>query len=927
MPQMLQLFPRVKNPPQIRMGTMGHLLWLCWQKDLPGAINQTLVNYGGMQVYSGEDQALWFFFTEDVFLVLARFIIWGNFNELPVSVELFPGRLLIDRAGGASLDVDASLQSQEIIVPDKLEVWVHPKSCEDRKQMPGIEFAQKRGRQGMAGSNWYTPVVDIRMPFASTQSWFIVLHPIGNPVDKEFMAGWDALSVRLHALLDEHKIKSLIEGSFIMLSIESLFKLRAFMRDWLTAMKDMELAEEGVPCVSVIIDRGSLNFNRDLPEKINLHWDRLVAGFPYVNYRNAYLMGKGFIIRDLHFHGDQMTMDAWCNILLDDRTGGNEVLPLMIAESLTNDKEGKGVDCYFCGMANHSPLECPTRAMPPARTDVWEAAGELDMEVINASFRQIENALLQKGNGEVQKLLSGKDDAAVLMNALAGLVPLCQMRNIPEYWLKRFREPSPGERLPKKDDHISWEVLDTIVHAEADELSGLDQRMENLLEQHPRDARLATLHGFVRVLQGDMEHALKAFREAADYSGDIALQAWNEFLAARALEEMGRFGEAIQQYQKLTRIMQDDVEARYRAIVCRVKMGFAEQMLDTILSLIRERPEYFNHFLLDPGLERGRIHILTYLHCLWEEARSKAEAEIPHIQALRARFDKWFGPDHPVREKFDPKIAELERLSGIQNYMTFLRVFDIRPQLEEELEDYIEQDVEALQDRYSVYLDILQRVRDEASWFPFPAALREFSQTFNQTASIINWAYSSNFRDRDSFSKAEEHLPEIEKLLRRLKKELKTLRLVRDGTLFAMIMGKTFLIIEILGLVISLVAVLSIGYFGDSLHLGWLKAHIGENKVSILKVLSVVVSVLAIGLGALRTTLVFDSRRDKLLEQARTSREKDQEARLARVRAKRREEVEEMRRARREECERERQRQLKERMGTENTGEDPQEDA
>ena len=141
-----------------------------------------------------------------------------------------------------------------------------------------------------------------------------------------------------------------------------------------------------------------------------------------------------------------------------------------------------------------------------------------------------------------------------------------------------------------------------------------------------------------------------------------------------------------------------------------------------------------------------------------------------------------------------------------------------------------------------------------------------------------------------------------------------------------MIMGNTFLIIEILGLVISLVAVLSIGYFGDALHLGWLKAHIGENKVSILKVLSVVVSVMAFGLGALRTTLVFDSRRDKLLEQARASREKDQEARLARVRAKRREEVEEMRKARREERERERRRLLRERMGTEDEGEDSSQD-
>ena len=141
MAQLSQLIPTVVGIPEIRMSTMGHLLWICWQNTLPAAIDQTLENYGGMQIYVHEEQrqAIWFFFTEDVFLVLARLIIWGNFNELPVCVELFPGRLQVDRKGEISLLLDASLQNQEILVPDKLEVWVHYKSCENH-----IEFLKNK---------------------------------------------------------------------------------------------------------------------------------------------------------------------------------------------------------------------------------------------------------------------------------------------------------------------------------------------------------------------------------------------------------------------------------------------------------------------------------------------------------------------------------------------------------------------------------------------------------------------------------------------------------------------------------------------------------------------------------------------------------------------------------------------------------------
>ncbi|MDE7241139.1 MAG: hypothetical protein K2N62_04565, partial [Desulfovibrio sp.] len=88
MAQLSQLLARLPEGKDVHMSTMGHVLWVCWQGNLPQAVNQTLLNYGGMLVGEEHEQAIWFFFTDDVFLALARLRIWGNFNDLPVSIAL-----------------------------------------------------------------------------------------------------------------------------------------------------------------------------------------------------------------------------------------------------------------------------------------------------------------------------------------------------------------------------------------------------------------------------------------------------------------------------------------------------------------------------------------------------------------------------------------------------------------------------------------------------------------------------------------------------------------------------------------------------------------------------------------------------------------------------------------------------------------------
>lgn len=85
----------------------------------------------------------------------------------------------------------------------------------------------------MAAADWSGMVVDVRMPYASTQSWFAILHPLGSPLDKAFQAGWSAMFKRVEALLQQLKIKFIVHETFVMLALENLLMLRTFMRDYL----------------------------------------------------------------------------------------------------------------------------------------------------------------------------------------------------------------------------------------------------------------------------------------------------------------------------------------------------------------------------------------------------------------------------------------------------------------------------------------------------------------------------------------------------------------------------------------------------------------------------------------------------------------------------------------------------------------------
>lgn len=889
MPQLAELLASLPQNKETRMTSAGHALWISWRQDLDVVVPQTLQNYGGMPIAATRNQSLWFFFTADVFLALARLSIWARFNTLNVSIVHIPAKLLLGVRREINLEVEISLTKQEILPREGLELWIHPKTHENGINIPGIVFEDNNAMQGLVAVRWSSLRADPRLPYSSTQGWYALLRPLGNPLDKNFQSGWGHMYEALEKILQRNKFKFILHENFVMVSVDNLRLLRVWLRDMLMthAAIKAEQGEHYWPCVSVVIDRKGLNFNNDLFKKVGLQWDKLMPDFPYMSYRNAYLLGEGFAIQDIRFSDAQSSMDTWCNVALDEGGGNHRAIPLLMAGQLAS---GSGNGCFYCGITSHEAHQCPTMHLPMSEGNLWEEVANLSLEAINESFRAIERILTEKGVEGYQEILKGSDHASLIMRAIFDINSPAQLRSVPRHWLTRGQDFGKGQHdatPARRDESSVWEILESLADADIHTLSALDKKLQDSISRSPREARLRTLQGFVNINRNEPGRALECFKEAAALTTHPLLQAWNEFLQARLAEMQGRLAEAIEQYEQILRIAPAWRYLEYRQIVCKVKLGFAEAALGGLHKLIRDVPNYFNRCLLDPEMGRGQLLILTSLHPLWEDAAQSAQAEKERIQHLAGLIAVWFPQDHPAHYRLSKDLTELQRVSEINSYVAFLQVVERRIQLEKDVNDNIHQEVEELHERFKRYLASLQIIRDEASWFPFPKILREFSREFNECASILNWAFASNFQDPAIFQRAHEATMQVDQMLRKLKKRLKVLRVVRDVTLYLLTLGNTFFWLEIIGLLLCFLGVPAIVLYGDQIKLGWLKTLLSSQQWEVQKVLLGVVTVLALGLAALRATIVFDGKREKLIKEARNQREQMQQQRLERVKRQR----------------------------------------
>ncbi|MBG0772089.1 tetratricopeptide repeat protein [Oleidesulfovibrio alaskensis] len=869
MPQLASLIGHLPEFKESRMVSNGLGLWLSWRGDLNPAVVQTLQDYGGMHLASERDQALWFFFSADAFLALARLAIWAKFNTLAVFCQVIPAKLLFGYKRELSVAIDQTLRAQNAIAPQEFEIWVHSRAKDMGTGTPGLRFESVRTQTGLAAAEWFTMTADPRLPYQSSLGWNVVLKPLGNPVEKAFQAGWREYFTHLDQLLSRLKCKFIIHDFFVMFPVDNLRQLRTWCKELLQLVARLkeEDPEAYWPCVVAVADRKGLNINEDLPKKMRLDWDQLVPDFPHMSFRNAYLLGEGFVVHDVRFSIDHSSMDDWCNVSLSaDGDAGAGLLPVEVSNRLVT---GNSPHCFYCGLRNHVLTECPSRQLTTLDRGIWREVALLDFETMNKGFKSIDSMLAEGGLEALSGALRQDGIPGILTRAIFSINSAMQLRMMRVMWLTRGKDyPAGLDELAPKDESPVWSLLEMFISGDH---IAVDKELGQQAVKAPRDFRVRTLNGFVALERGDHARALSLWREAEGLSPSPLLQAYHQFLQGRLMESQGRYQNATTLYRQLVRLTPGWTDAAYRQGVCQVKMGFAEQAVGFLNSLIERDPHFFNRVLLDPELERGHIQLLSALNGPWLEAESRAGDESAALQRLRTEIYEWFPEEHDFAKAALERAEKLGALGEVNNYVSFITLSRGRERLERDLHARVNLETKELKARFRRNMDRLAYIRDEAAWFPFPRVLVDFNKDYNLCAANLNWALQTQFGVAETFKKAQKVGETEEERLKGLEGKLRFLRIVRDSTLFMLILGKTFFWLELVGLLLVLVGLPLSVYYGERAGAEWATGLLVKEKWQIQKGLILILSTAALGFAALRTTLVFDKKRNKLLEQGKKS--------------------------------------------------------
>jgi len=852
---------------EYRMSATGYAVWLVWSGELTEAIPSTFRDYGGVEISADRNQAVWYFWSRDVFQAAARLQVWANLNELPVFIQIMPTNLMIGFQGETALSIASELYSQQAMPPGDFEVWVHPKVRPDVENVPGI-ILEKVDRQitGMASAHWHRLSGDPRIGFRSSLGWYFILRPLGNPLDKRFIEGWPRFFAEVEQIVKRLKLKYILHDNHLIFELENFKALAVWCREILALVARTKDCEECAywPCVMAAVEKAGFQFNEDLPRKVSLDWDKMVPDFPHMSYRTAFLLGPRFRVKDVSYSFERNRFTDWCYVLLaeseDTRERGSLNVTLPVALLV-----GSGRPCFYCGQRSHTETQCPSRRMADLDPGAWRTLAAMSLEELSLALGELGEALREDPAGALDVVLGGQGRPRAILGAVFEINAPAQLRTAPLVMRSLGKElPSGLFKLSPPQDSPHAQALGALVAGDA---ATADAQAKQGALRAPRDFGFRTVLGFLALERGDLERAGEFWHEA-ERLGDTPLHfAYHKYLQGRALEVQGRFDQAMTLFRDAHKLCPRWHEPLYRQAASMVKMGFTEHAVGLVDQLVDEDSNMFNRVLVDPEMERGHVQLLGALYGLWVQSRAAARESAEKLRQLRTEIDDWFGDSHEFGQTARRQIDELLLLAEVENFVAFRRLTSGRVQLEKTMRQKIDAETRTLTRQAEAIRERLVRIHEDIAWFPFPRALRDFNRDFNFCVTKLNWVRQQHFTVAANFRQSHEYFRQVEDTLTRLGRRLVTLRIVRDATLFLLLFSKSFMWLEIIGLGLALVGMPVSVFMAEKWGIEWLSQAVEGQRWNVQKGLVVVVSVAAFVFALLRTALVFEKRKARFFEE------------------------------------------------------------
>lgn len=855
--------------PQPKLVASGIGVWLVWEGQLSPVLNQIFTEFGGFQQALDGEQALWFFFGDEVFKALGRLSSYARLNKLPLFIEVFPASLLIGYKYELAFACPEEFLHQEAGASQDLEILVHQNLWPMAESIPGLSIKPAASVAGLVQAGFGHFSADATMSQESPLGWYFMLRPLGDPLDKNTAEGWRAVFSELQNLLERLAIKRLSHEGYLIFGADGIRALRIVTRE-LLKLEDSIRTEEGGrkywPCVMACVPKKGQHFNKDLPKRVNLDWHHLSPDYPHMNFRSALYLGKDFRINDVRRSSGNLSIDDWCHISLapDEEAGEGQVeLPFKLPSNLlAGDNQG----CFYCGLTNHHSRDCPTKAIPDMNEEVWDDLSLVDIAKLEEAGLSLNLALAGADAQGLSRIIEKQDIPGLILRGVFEISFCCQLRCLDRIWRSKGKvlpEGLASLSAPDEGEYL-WNAVDMIRRRDDE---GFEKEIAQGLAKLGRGFQPRSVQGFQAMEHEDWSRAAYFWQEAAR-GGFTALQrGWLAFLEGRALEVQGDCQKAIGLYRQAKSECPRWMEPAYRQGVCMVKMGFTDQGLYELMEILRADANIFNRILLDPELERGRIHILSALMNPWNEAQAARDEKAAHLPGLPDYLKSWFREDHPFLVQALARAKILSDLAKIDNYVCFQRVVKEYDSLQKDLHKTVEKAIVSINNKLKVIHEELRNIHHEAAWFPFSKLLREFNRDFNSCAAKLNWMFSSSLQVAANFRKCQDYVDEIESSIALLKARLVTLRIVRDVTLFLLLLGKSFMWLELVGLALSLIAVPCVIFLAQKTGQVWLADLLASQKWQVQKGLVVIVSIAAMGLAAIKTAVGFERRKAKLFKE------------------------------------------------------------
>jgi len=336
--------------------------------------------------------------------------------------------------------------------------------------------------------------------------------------------------------------------------------------------------------------------------------------------------------------------------------------------------KGSGSECFYCGMVNHAPAQCPSKRLT-METRSLNLVGYLSLPEIDNLFKRV-----MSEQRKMTELLATNIDPAQIRSDRA-LQVYISFFDVYLIYQPRFLSYSAFSLLSSWDgggkaDRIKIDSRNLHAGFDCLRVGQYKQAFDFMkAESHALGGKqfYATLgQAFVALERGrlgDMAHFLQMANSTASTEKE---KIYINLLFARFHRLAGQPWKAEQMLSSIANLYADCPEIQYSLIQTRVHEGMGQQQMQVLRKLVSGDRRYFMISLMDPALMAANTMVENVLSGLIDLKTKEAGENLAAAQEAWLQLQAWFG-----EVEDEELLANLSVLANLETQFRRNGVYDI----------------------------------------------------------------------------------------------------------------------------------------------------------------------------------------------------------------------------------------------------------